>query len=198
MILRKNNRLTIFFYLLASSVYYVSTSIWGMTNNIRYAGLLLAIFEGFLTLLIRHINVGFKELRGKNLFWIFILSAYLILASIVTVHHNEVLMSSRVWIQTSYLLIPALYAFVLVNLLSHEVLLDLMKYTFLLVLVLYIHEIGIANFFLYQTGLLFHFHNLIVHLKVRIFQEYSLLHYFTFFGLDTSLRKKNIQSFFSG
>lgn len=147
MILRKNNRLTIFFYLLASSVYYVSTSIWGMTNNIRYAGLLLAIFEGFLTLLIRHINVGFKELRGKNLFWIFILSAYLILASIVTVHHNEVLMSSRVWIQTSYLLIPALYAFVLVNLLSHEVLLDLMKYTFLLVLVLYIHEIGIANFF---------------------------------------------------
>lgn len=146
MIKKGQNNLVIFNYLVASTVYYVSTAIWGMTNNIRYAGLLFAICANFIILIINNRGVDFSNVIGKNFGFILLLGIYLILASIVKTHETQVTLSSRVWVQTAYLIIPALYAFTLSNLLNKKTLMNLVKYTFLLTLILYIHEIGVVNF----------------------------------------------------
>lgn len=144
---KKENKLVIFNYLLASTVYFICTSIWGMTNNLRYAGLFLAIFTNFLILFFQYYKVSLNKLVGKNLFFILLLGIYLIFASVVKVQRNQVMLSSRVWVQTAYLIIPALYAFTLPNLLNKRIIISLVKYTFLLSCILYIHEIGVGSFF---------------------------------------------------
>ena len=145
--IKKDNGLVVLNYLIASTIYFISTAIWGMTNNIRYAGLLFAICANFIILLIEHYKTSFNDVIGKNFIFILLLAVYLIVASIIRVKVNQVVLSSRVWIQTAYLVIPALYAFTLVNLLNKKIIINLVKYTFLLTAILYIHEIGLGNFF---------------------------------------------------
>ena len=140
------NKLVIFNYLLASTIYFICTSIWGMTNNLRYTGLLFAIFTNFVILLFQYYKVGFSNIRGKSLLLILLFGIYVIFASIVRVHKNQVVLSSRVWVQTAYLIIPALYAFTLPNLLNKNTMINLVKYTFFLSCILYIHEIGLSSF----------------------------------------------------
>lgn len=145
--IKLEERLVIFSYLLASTIYYVSTAIWGMTNNIRYIGLFFAIITNFIIFFIKFYKIGFDKIIGKNLFFILLLGIYLIIASIIRVKKNQVTLSSRVWIQTAYLIIPALYAFTLTNLLNKKIVINLVKYTFVLSCILYIHEIGPSSFF---------------------------------------------------
>ena len=130
--IKKDNGLVVLNYLIASTIYFISTAIWGMTNNIRYAGLLFAICANFIILLIEHYKTSFNDVIGKNFIFILLLAVYLIVASIIRVKVNQVVLSSRVWIQTAYLVIPALYAFTLVNLLNKKIIINLVKYTFLL------------------------------------------------------------------
>lgn len=145
--IKYGEKLVIFNYLIASTVYFVSTAIWGMTNNIRYAGLLFAICANFVIFLFEYFKVDIRSIRGKDLALILVFAVYLIFASIVVVQKNRAVLSSRVWVQVTYLIIPALYTFTLVNLLSTNVMIKLIKYTFVLTFILYINKIGLANFF---------------------------------------------------
>ena len=145
--IKSGDKLVIFSYLVASTIYFISTAIWGMTNNIRYAGLLFAIFLNFVILIVDRYKSSFSSFKGKDLIFILLLGFYLVLASILRVQKNQVVLSSRVWIQVSYLIIPALYSFTLTNLLDRRTMINLVKYTFILACILYIHEIGIASFF---------------------------------------------------
>lgn len=145
--INKKERITILFYLIAATIYYISSSIWGMSNNFRYMGMLAAIVQGVISILYKYRNKGLKYVKGKNLIWILFLYFYLIVTSIIRVRSNGGILSARVWVQTGYILIPALYAFCLINLLSLDTILTLVKYTFVLGAVLYIIKTGPANFF---------------------------------------------------
>lgn len=145
--IKKNEQVTIIFYLIASSIYYISSTIWGMSNSLRHVGILLAIVQGFISVVFKYRNKDIKKIKGKNLLWIFFFYLYLIFASIMVVKENSGILSNRVWIQTGYILIPALYAFCLINLLSFETILELIKYTFILGIVLYIIKTGPTAFF---------------------------------------------------
>lgn len=139
--------ITVIFFLIAATIYYISSALWGMTNNLRYLGIFIAIIQGCCSFLFKYYNKSLAFIKGKNIIYILILVCYLIIASIIISKDNEVIMSSRVWVQTSYILIPAIYAFLLCNLLNWNTIVSCVEYTLFLSVLLYIINVGPATFF---------------------------------------------------
>lgn len=141
-----------FLYLLSVVVYMVAMTIIGIGNagdNIRYVVFAVAIGYGFVELFVQRkiLTVKFKNDYGKEIQGIYFIAALFYLLSAWQAHKVGRALGSRTYVQIALLLIPAMYSYCLINLLSPKTIQRLFQITLCCTVVFYIYEQGILHFF---------------------------------------------------
>lgn len=149
MIMKKNEVLTTIVFLIAFLVYSIYMFMWGMLNNARYFGIFLGIIQSSVVFIFRNLSLhrSKKKIKSKNILFILVLGVLFFFLSYFKAKANGLEMSDRVIVQISYLTIPALYAFLIINIISIKTWHKLMKFILITSIILYIFSVGIGNFF---------------------------------------------------
>ena len=138
---KKKNVLTDFLYVLFVVFYLIALLVWGMGSSlsqIRYYILMVAtVVAGFDLILRKN-----KMCYGKNMLLVIPLGVLFLLLSMqrASEAHHEILF--RTYVQISLVVLPALYALFLINLLKVSSLIKLMKLTLICTAIVYFMEPG--------------------------------------------------------
>ncbi|MBU5280433.1 hypothetical protein KQI13_02180 [Anaerostipes hadrus] len=142
---------TFFGYFIFFMVSAVCLSVLGIENSIsdiRYYLLALLIFIGIIKVLIKNSKEKFdsKKRIADELLYIIGIALIFFIISVQRAMKNGYALSFRTIVQISLVLFPALYAYVLVNLLSTKTIIYLFEITFIGSICFYIYEVGIGEF----------------------------------------------------
>lgn len=138
---KKKNVLTDFLYVLYVVYYLVALLVWGMGSSIsqiRYYILIVATVVTGFDLILRKNKLQY----GKNMLLVIPLGVLFLLLSMQRASevHHEILF--RTYVQISLVVLPALYALFLINLLKMSSLIKLMKFTLFCTIIIYFMEPG--------------------------------------------------------
>lgn len=138
---KKKNMLTDFLYVLFVIFYLVALLVWGMgstLSQIRYYILMIATLVAGFNLVLRNK----KKLYGKNMLLVIPLGVLFLIFSmqIASKVHHEILF--RTYVQISLIVLPALYALFLINLLKMSSLIKIMQLTLICTIIIYFMEPG--------------------------------------------------------
>jgi len=139
--IKKKNVFSIAFSYMYIIIYLVSMLIWGMGNtkaNIRYYMLAFLVIFTF-------IPVGFKYVRkekiyGKSLLYLIPLSIIIVLASFFKAKSVGFSLNIRTFVQTSFILLPGIYAFCFINIFDTKDIIKFMKIVLIATLFTYYFE----------------------------------------------------------
>ena len=137
--IKKENILTIFLYVLFLFCYLFVLEVYGMgttVSNIRYYLLFFATIISAIAMLFRKKS----NIYGKNIIYIIVLSLILLITSYIKAKSVGQALAFRTLVQTSLVLLPALYSFELVNLLPFKTINKLMKFTLFTLIIVYFTE----------------------------------------------------------
>lgn len=157
--IKKKDIINVITYVIFLLTYLISLEKFGMgeTNSrIRYYMLVLSIGIGVTTLFIRYKKSFLQEkkkLYGKELLLIFFTSIVFLLVSISKAKQAEIDLNIRTYVQISLILLPALYAFCIVNIFSIKTIIHIMEFTLFVVIGAYFCEEGhtILDFFVIKN-----------------------------------------------
>lgn len=138
---KKKNVLTDFLYVLFVVFYLVALLVWGMGSSlsqIRYYILMVATVVAGFDLILRKNKLHY----GKNMLLVVPLGVLFLLLSMQRASevHHELLF--RTYVQISLVVLPALYALFLINLLKMSSLIKLMQITLFCTVLIYFMEPG--------------------------------------------------------
>lgn len=156
----KKNVLTDFLYVLFVVFYLIALLVWGMgpsLSQIRYYILMAATVVAGADLILRKNKLRY----GKNMLLVIPLGVLLLLLSMqrASEAHHEILF--RTYVQISLIVLPALYAMFLLNLLKIESLIKLMEFTLICTVIAYFMEPG---------------HRIIDFINVKNWTDVSVIH----------------------
>lgn len=139
--IKRKNVVTDFLYELFVASYLVTLLIWGMGSSlsqIRYYVLMVAIVVAGFCLILRKRRIRY----GKSMLLVIPLGILFLILSMQRASevHHEILF--RTYVQISLIILPALYALFLVNLLKMFSLVRLMKLTLICTVIIYFMEPG--------------------------------------------------------
>lgn len=142
---------TFFEYFIFLMISTVCLSVIGIENsiaNIRYYLLALIIFVGITKVLIKNSKEMFdsKERVADELLYIIGIALIFFVISVYKAMKSGYMLSFRTIVQISLVLFPALYAYVLINLLSERTIVYLFEITFVVSVCFYVYEVGIGEF----------------------------------------------------
>lgn len=138
---KKKNVITEFLYALFVVSYLIALLVWGMgspLSQIRYYILMTATVVAGVGLILRKNKLHY----GKNMLLVIPLGVLFLLFSMqrASESHHEILF--RTYVQISLVVLPALYALFLINLLKVSSLIKLMQLTLICTVILYFMEPG--------------------------------------------------------
>lgn len=137
--IKKDEFFTILFFLIYVIIYILSISIFGMGNsyaNIRYYFLIFSIIIN-LIILLKKKGLFNKKTIANNLLYPVILSLIFIFISYFKATSVGYGLSFRTIVQSSYILLPALYAYCIINNLPMKSIVKLMSITTIITVILY-------------------------------------------------------------
>ncbi len=141
---------TFFWYLIFLCVNAICFSVLGIENgisNVRYFLFAIVIFIGMIKVFIKNNKGGLRGFgEAKDLLSIILIAIVFFIISIQRALKSGCMLNFRTIVQISLVLFPALYAYVLVNLLSTKTIIELFKITFIISVLFYVYEIGIGKF----------------------------------------------------
>lgn len=141
----KENVIHIVLYVLFLVTYLITLCFFGMGENIskyRYFTLAIAMGIALLNIILNLKNKKktYNEMYNKNLLLtIIICIVFLIESFIIAINVNQTL-NMRTFVQLSLILLPSLYAFGLVNIFSTKTIINFMKFTFIMLVIIYFCE----------------------------------------------------------
>lgn len=142
--LKKEKFFTFAMYVLLIAVYLVTYTLYGMGNSdsrIRYYVLAFVVVMSFVSLIFKNgLNIFSKKYYSRELLWTIGLGILFYLVSVDKAKITEVPLNIRVYVQIALVLLPALYCYCLVNLLSIKEIIRLMKITTFFLIVIYFFE----------------------------------------------------------
>ena len=140
----KKETITTFLYALYVIVYLVTLRIFGMgdgRSRVRYYLLAFNVIVGFIMLIKDNkMSKMFKESYSKELLYILGTGIIFLVVSCFKAIQYGTWLNIRTIVQISLFVLPALYAFVLIKILPMEKILNLMKYTLIVTIVVYLSE----------------------------------------------------------
>lgn len=141
---RRKENITIFLYALYVVVYLITLRMYGMGDShsrVRYYLLAFNVLVGLLMMKRNNkLSKLFKELYSKEVLYILGTGLLFLLVSIFKASQYGVWLNVRTLVQISLFVLPALYAFILINILPMEKIFNLMKYTLIASIVVYLSE----------------------------------------------------------
>lgn len=150
--IKKRDILTDLFYVLFVVCYLVVLLIWGMGSSfsqIRYYVLMLATVVACVSLILRKNNnilnlILHKKnsIYGKNLLLVIPLGILFFEVSLLRAKEAHHAILFRTYVQISLIVLPALYAMLLMNLLEMSSLIKLMQFTLICTVIVYLMEPG--------------------------------------------------------
>lgn len=140
------------FYLLLLINFTMGTS----ESAIRYYMLFVGVILGFLALIKKYRFEIFRKTKFNDLLLMIILGLWFLIHSIIIAKSNNGVIMFRTFTQIFLMISPALYAFILLNLLEKKSIYKLLKCLFVLSILLYFCEAGhrpldFLNFSNYST-----------------------------------------------
>ena len=139
--IKKRNALTDLFYVLFVACYLVVLLIWGMGasfSQLRYYVLALAVVVAGAGLMLRKK----AYIYGKNLLLVIPLGLLFFAISLLRANEAHHAIFFRTYVQISLIVLPALYAMLLMNLLKMSSLVRLMQFTLICTIIIYFMEPG--------------------------------------------------------
>ena len=140
--LKKTEIITIVLYSIFVVCYLMVLLISGMgstLSQIRYFILAVATFVALVTLIQRRLN---HKWYSKELLLVIPLSVVLLIVSGMKAQEIGHSLEFRTLVQTSLVLLPALYAFCIVNIVRTDTIIQLMEYTLVCTIIIYFCEPG--------------------------------------------------------
>lgn len=148
----KNNLFNAIFYILFFTIYVLSLTFYSMGeegSKIRYYILLVACIMGFL-MMIKTKKIKYpKKLSGKKLLYSLGIGIIFLILSIYKAKEVNMQLNMRTYVQIALVVLPAIYAFFILNLFETEHLINLLKITTFILIIGYFMEKGhhITDFF---------------------------------------------------
>lgn len=142
---KKENLIHIILYILFLITYLTTLCFCGMGENIsKYRYFVLAIAMGIalidIIINLKNREKTYNEIYNKNLLLtIIICIIFLIESFIIAINVNHTL-DIRTFVQLSLILLPSLYVFGFVNIFSIKTIINIMKFTFIMLIIIYFCE----------------------------------------------------------
>ncbi|MBE5942076.1 MAG: hypothetical protein E7264_06015 [Lachnospiraceae bacterium] len=143
----------IILYIISVVCYFVCVDIFtlqsGDLDNLRYIVFAIAIAHGFLLLFLRGALSNFKYRNfGNEMIYVFVVVMVFYFLSVRQANEVGYSIGTRTYIQLALILIPVMYAYVLINLLSIKTIIGLFEVGLYINMFFYIFfEIGVDIFF---------------------------------------------------
>lgn len=136
----KGNLLNAIMYILYIICYLLTLTIYGMGTtqaNIRYYILFIAVILNGIIMILKKNRY---KISYKNIIGFIILSIYLLIESYFKAKNAGMSLVMRTFIQISLTLLPSLYAFEIVNTFSMKSVIKIMKFTLIILIIIYFLE----------------------------------------------------------
>ena len=193
---------TFFGYLIFLCISSICFSVIGIENkisNIRYYILALMIFIGIIKVFIKYNKGGLNKESGKvkDLLLIIFVALIFFVISIERAVKSGYMLNFRTIVQISLVLFPALYAYVLVNLLSINTIVKIFKITFIIGVCFYVYEVGVGTFLNIDNWLSISYLHSYSPFENSTYPEVFLycFFFFNYFRHTDADNKKNLQLF---
>lgn len=144
--IKKKEVLTVFIYIVVMIIYMICVSVWGLSSgnkndDLRYYAFAFAVLVAYWTMfrqgkLIRER----KTLYGREIQYVYLVVIIFYILSLIQARNMEHTLDRRTYIQLALLLIPAMYSFCMVNLLSFQTIVKLFEITLYMTIVFYFYE----------------------------------------------------------
>lgn len=150
--MQKKEVSVVILFLIVVLLYLICVVVVGITagayDNLRYIAFAIAIIHGYLLLFLRGKLINAKKNFGNAIRYIYVVAAALYILSVVQAYKVNHLLGMRTYIQIALVLIPAMYAYVLVNLLNIRTITVLIEITLIINVIFYVFiEKGMSVFF---------------------------------------------------
>ena len=149
--MQKKEVSVIILFLIVVLVYLICIDIVGINtgsfDNLRYLVFAIAIVHGYLLLYLRGKLINARNNFGNTIQYIYIVAAFLYILSVIQARSVNRPLGIRTYIQIALILIPAMYSYVLVNLLDIRTITILIEITLVVNIIFYIFiDKGIFTF----------------------------------------------------
>lgn len=140
-------------YLMSVLMYLTALIVFGWNNehsldNLRYVMLVIAIAHGYFLLFLRRKLIFKKDNFGNAILLIYVVAILFFILSVIQAKKVNHALGTRTYIQIALLLIPAMYAYCLLNLLDTRTITKLFEITLLINIFFYIFiDKGLGIFF---------------------------------------------------
>lgn len=133
------NIILFFIYLVCYFFVLINFEMGTTISNIRYYLLVVISLYAFFCLICKHPDFKIKYGK-KNLFYVILLSVVFLIMSYYKAKAVNMSLANRTYIQISLILLPAFFAFDVVNLYSTKTIVNLMKLTLFITIIFYFTE----------------------------------------------------------